>query len=295
MRLKVESYYVDIGLNQLIVIFMMARLYMLIKVFGRFSRYQTNRSVQLCYKYYVEPSLSFAVRAFLKQHPYILTMVCLIAIISVFGYAVQTFEIGYPTTNSYISNFNPYWNVIITFTTVGYGDIFPSTHFGRLMAVMSMFFGQFIISLILIAMSISAEFTLEERKAFKNLKDIDYFLKRAELASQIISVYTLMTFCNLQVKQDAMNRNNDDDNDDNDDGKRDRGDKSDRSDRRQKNDRKDRSSDKKDRVEKKDKHEKTGSKVFKFTRFDKIGNLRAYQKLKIQYNMLVRQFKGLNS
>lgn len=91
-KLNVEDSDTYIGMNQIISIIMMSRLYMLIKVFGRFSKFQSNRAVELCYRYYVEPSVSFSVRAFLKQHPYILTMVCLITIISVFGYAVQTFE-----------------------------------------------------------------------------------------------------------------------------------------------------------------------------------------------------------
>lgn len=91
--------------------------------------------------------------------------------------------------------------MIITFTTTGYGDIFPSTHLGRLMSAMSMFFGQFMISLILLAMSISAQFTLEEQKAFKSLKDIDYYCQKAKLAGHILTVYTLIRFCERQVEK----------------------------------------------------------------------------------------------
>ena len=43
-------------------------------------------------KFYVEPSVSFSIRAFLKNYPYVLTMICLIVVVVVFGYAIQTFE-----------------------------------------------------------------------------------------------------------------------------------------------------------------------------------------------------------
>lgn len=92
VSLKVEKANISLGLNQIITVFMMMRMYMLLKVFGRFSQYSSQRTVNICYKYYVEPSINFSVKAFLKKHPYILTMVCLIAIISLFGYAIQTFE-----------------------------------------------------------------------------------------------------------------------------------------------------------------------------------------------------------
>lgn len=277
VRIPVEKVYQEFGLNQLITILMISRMYMIIKVFGRFSKYSSHRTVKLCYKYYVEPSVAFAVKAFLKKHPYVLTMVCLVSIISVFGYAVQTFEISYPTSINYIDNLNPYWNVVITFTTTGYGDIFPVTHFGRLASTMSMFFGQFIISLILLAMSISATFTLEEQKAFRDLKDIEYYDKRAKLAAHIISVHALIQFCERSFNKD---KEEDDEEDDK---------KPKSSDRK-------RRKDKEKEKEKTDmpKPEKTG-KEFKFQRFKDIGLLRGSQRLRVKYDGLVKEFKGLIS
>lgn len=155
------------------------------------------------------------------------------------------------------------------------------------MAVMSMFFGQFMISLILIAMSISAEFTLEERRAFKDFKDTEYFHKRSVLASHIISVYTLMSFCKLQVKRDAQKNNIEEDEIIEDEQESDR-------EQAQKIDR-DMPSKREIMIKKTSNILKGDGKVFKFTRFLNIGNLRAYQRLKIQYNTIVREFKQLNS
>lgn len=103
----------------------------------------------------------------------------------------------------YENTWNPYWNVIITFATVGYGDIFPRTNFGRLFAILSMFFGQFLISLIIIAMSISATFSLEETKAFKDIKVYDYYEEQLQQAGKVLTSFYLKRLCerNYPVKR----------------------------------------------------------------------------------------------
>lgn len=52
---------------------------------------------------------------------------------------------------------------------MGYGDVYAQTHFGRLVAILVMFWGAFINSLILVAMQITSEFTNQEDAAFESL------------------------------------------------------------------------------------------------------------------------------
>lgn len=91
---------------------------------------------------------------------------------------------------SYEPIFNPFWNVIITMSTVGYGDIFPNTSLGRLTAVLSMMAGSFITSLILLAMTISSKYSLEEQRTFKSVKDYGYFIERITRSAKIITIYS---------------------------------------------------------------------------------------------------------
>lgn len=95
---------------------------------------------------------------------------------------------------------NPYWNVIIIMTTVGYGDLFPVTHYGRLFGVLSMFMGQFVTSLILLGMAIASGLEMEESKAFKKLKLIEFHHDQMILAAHVITTQALIRLINKGYK-----------------------------------------------------------------------------------------------
>jgi len=46
--------------------------------------------------------------------------------------------------------YNSFWLVLITMTTVGYGDLYPTNYFGRVLAIISCIFGTFFLSLLVV-------------------------------------------------------------------------------------------------------------------------------------------------
>jgi len=66
---------------------------------------------------------------------------------------------------NYIAYSDTFWVIIITMMTVGYGDIYPDTHLGRLVAFFAILAGMFIVSLLVVTLSGIVEFTTEEKKA----------------------------------------------------------------------------------------------------------------------------------
>jgi hypothetical protein len=61
------------------------------------------------------------------------------------------------------------WNVIITMTTVGYGDVFAMSHAGRAIAVVSAFVGVLIVSVFVLCIMNSMAFDYSEDRAYSLL------------------------------------------------------------------------------------------------------------------------------
>ena len=62
------------------------------------------------------------------------------------------------------------WNVIITLTTVGYGDYYPKSTFGRIIGILTAFWGVFFVSLFVVALTNTLDFEESELRAFILLK-----------------------------------------------------------------------------------------------------------------------------
>lgn len=61
------------------------------------------------------------------------------------------------------------WLIVLTMTTVGYGDFFPATHMGRFVVVIACFWGVFLVSMMVVTLTDSSEFTKGERRAYEIL------------------------------------------------------------------------------------------------------------------------------
>lgn len=59
---------------------------------------------------------------------------------------------------SYITN--AIWLCVVTMTTVGFGDFYPRTYFGRITIIFASFCGSFIVAMIMVSLINSKEFTL---------------------------------------------------------------------------------------------------------------------------------------
>lgn len=66
------------------------------------------------------------------------------------------------------------WLSLITMTTVGYGDFYPSTQFGRLVSILTSLYGVILTSLFVISLTNMLTFASNERKAYMLLQRLKY-------------------------------------------------------------------------------------------------------------------------
>ena len=64
---------------------------------------------------------------------------------------------------------NCMWNVIITSSSVGYGELYPKTFFGRIVGVVICFWGIFTVSFFVVVVTQLLEFSESEEKSYNLL------------------------------------------------------------------------------------------------------------------------------
>lgn len=71
---------------------------------------------------------------------------------------------------SFKSLADPLWLGITSIIAVGYGDLFPQTHLGRLIIVVAYFIGQVLMSILIVSMIDVFRLQSKELRAYYNLK-----------------------------------------------------------------------------------------------------------------------------
>lgn len=65
---------------------------------------------------------------------------------------------------------NCIWNVIITISSVGYGELYPKTFFGRVIGIVICFWGLFIVSILVVVVTDQLELSKLEDITFNHLR-----------------------------------------------------------------------------------------------------------------------------
>lgn len=64
---------------------------------------------------------------------------------------------------------NCLWFLIITITTVGYGDFYPFSNMGKVISIIIMLWGVFVVSLFVVTLTHQITFTIGEKKSYEML------------------------------------------------------------------------------------------------------------------------------
>lgn len=113
--------------------------------------------------------------------------------VAILSYIIRIFEIFYslhPETESYFNReahiFDVVYFIIITLTTVGYGDIQPRTVPGKIIIMFTAIWGAVLISLIVVMVSKIFEMTENQEKA---LRQVDVSRKAAKAIAYAFKFY----------------------------------------------------------------------------------------------------------
>ena len=188
--------FLDYSFDMFTFLIMLFRMYLIWRIFEHYSAWNNENSEEICNFCLCEGGTKFAIKSEIKERPYTIVISFLTLSILVFGVALRTAErpFMHVSNKDWDYTWNGMWCIIITMSTVGYGDFYPLTHLGRLIDVIACFWGTFLVSMMVLSMSISSELTPQERKAYDFIKK-----KEAKANLEVAAINTIKSAIALRL------------------------------------------------------------------------------------------------
>jgi len=176
----------------LTIILLFCRSYHILKIIAVHSRFNRYNCQKICLENNTVGDSLFALKAEFKSHPLFILSIILVISIFVFGYSVRTVELFYmfgQTVNKaqdWMYFWSGFWCVIVTMSTVGYGDLYPVSILGRAIIILACLWGILLITMIITAVAVSIEFNPQERGAYENIKSATFDVERSVIGTVLI-------------------------------------------------------------------------------------------------------------
>mmetsp|Transcript_13141 Transcript_13141/g.22219 ORF Transcript_13141/g.22219 Transcript_13141/m.22219 type:complete len:349 (-) Transcript_13141:104-1150(-) len=170
---------IEYEVNDILLFCSFSRTYMIVNFLVHLTQFRNTRAQRVCSINGCDANTMFSIKAIMKQRPYIILFSSLVITTLIFGFQLRLFEhqLNEISGQNFSNMYNSMWNVIITLTSVGYGEIFPKTFFGRVVGVMISFWGVLIVSFFVVTVSNILNFNASELKAFDLLIRLFYKLQ----------------------------------------------------------------------------------------------------------------------
>jgi hypothetical protein len=127
------------------VLFSFIRLIYIIRLFVILSKYYSPVADRVSKMIGGRLSFSFALRCMVLNKPVFMIMSLIVLVALILGLMIYIIES--PINPEYVGLKNCFWNIMITLTTVGYGDYKPGTTLGRFVIVVAALFGTIFFSI----------------------------------------------------------------------------------------------------------------------------------------------------
>eukprot|EP01017_Pseudomicrothorax_dubius_P026083 TRINITY_DN2884_c0_g2_i1.p1 TRINITY_DN2884_c0_g2~~TRINITY_DN2884_c0_g2_i1.p1 ORF type:complete len:363 (+),score=57.18 TRINITY_DN2884_c0_g2_i1:436-1524(+) len=162
-------------LNEIMNLLQLAKLAVVIRFVMVTSSFYDCSAQRVCSMYGIKPTYAFVIRSFMRKFSFRVVAISFLTSLFIFAYALRVAErplvsILPPDQLTFDSFGDSLWGVVITMTTVGYGDYFPRTIIGRCITLAMCIWGVFNTSLGVISINKYLQLSFLENKAFSTVR-----------------------------------------------------------------------------------------------------------------------------
>ena len=192
---------INYELNDIMLVIQMFRLYNIFRFMIVCTSYAGERAHRVGKMMGLKINTLFSIRCIFYSHPVKMLIVLFLVNIISLSYMIKILEgpvyyISKKAQDNFI-NYNRMenclWNVLVTMTTVGYGDFYPLTNLGRLVIIICAFLGTTLISLMTLITGNKLSLSETERKIYD-------FAQRLESRKEKDDTFITYTLSNLKFR-----------------------------------------------------------------------------------------------
>ena len=159
-------------LSDFILALMWVRCMFILRAVFNYTIFMDIYSKKLCKSYGFTANVRFAFKCLITSSPGYTVCGVLFLSVLILAYLIRIFEMPYDSDYGLItwdSYFTSIWFIVITMTTVGFGDVYPNTTFGRLIAMFTALWGTFLISILILSVGNIFKLNKNEQQAHSHL------------------------------------------------------------------------------------------------------------------------------
>lgn len=189
---QITTYY---RANHIMCLLMLLRLFVMFDIYLRSLPYASPRMHKFLKLSNLDENLMFIIKCLIKKNPYIFFVLSLLISILVFSYSIRLCELPLAvklSSESFQSYMVTIWMVMITMTTVGYGDYAPKTISGRMLGFFLCIWGIFLMSMIVVILFHSLELSYEEKQALVIFNKLEAKKPLTKTAAEVITEIWIM-------------------------------------------------------------------------------------------------------
>lgn len=173
---------IEYCVNDFLLVILILRLFFLTKTFILWSKFYDSRADRICKLMGKELSIFFGIKCYMIHQPFLFIVYILLIYCFGLGYSLKIIEgpllenniKDNKNTGDYSKFPNCFWNIIVTMTTIGYGDYYPKSFLGRVIMFFVAISGPLLVAIIVNEFQNATELSAHEKKA------LDFLLRLRE-------------------------------------------------------------------------------------------------------------------